>query len=380
MNTSDWLIGFAQKKPTEEEKLASKVEQLNSMELTALINDLDPSTIPSQMDEMSEKIASAERMGRELARERGDELEKTALLPLLEALPALASAAGKSLVSGAAKGVVSSGMNAAKSSLGTSGSAGGFKYAGVMDSATKALGGAFKPGGFGHKATSFLAAHPGAGLTLAGAGVGAMMAPRDPETGQKQYLRGALTGGGLAAGANALTQGRLADKALGAVTRSENPLLGKRVAEHMRGVSSGGTPAFAHAASPTAAAGATPHSMPAAERSSVHVDPSLMREADRMDQRHNAILNQGAGGGGSVTSPGTFGSKTHDIPSGGAVSGEIGTAPHIQQPVGPSLGERAGNFLNSGYSNAKRWLGRLGGSPGEVGGAAASGISSAGGE
>ena len=58
------------------------------------------------------------------------------------------------------------------------------------------------------------------------------MAPRDPQTGKKQYLRGAVMGGGAVAGVNALSNGAVANKLRSSVMNRSSPLLGNRVRQY----------------------------------------------------------------------------------------------------------------------------------------------------
>jgi hypothetical protein len=341
---NDWLVQFAEKRASSEEKLEEAIGSLPRPELLKMGYDARSIHRPTRMEALLTKMAHADRQGRELARERGNELEKIAILPLLaEALPALAAAGSrmmagqaakgigtqvaKSVASGAAKGVVSSGVNAAKQNLAPA-AEGGFKYA----NAGGALAKAFAPGGMGHKAMGFMAKNPGAAVTLAGAGAGAMMAPRDPYTGQKQYMRGALMGGGLAAGANALSQGAIADKAMGAVTRADKPILGNKARDYMS--------QFGHVAPAASAASAAPSALPVAKAlpagpsSSVQVDPRINRDAQKLQVSHAAARNQGTGGGGSLVAPGFFGGRsTTTVAPGASIAGEMSTKFANQQSL-----------------------------------------------
>lgn len=225
----NWLAKFAEQQKSEAEVLQDTFETLPKSMLEEYQNSFDPESRPTEMDAMVDKIADAERMGRELATDKA--LEKTALLGALmgaakgfatggiggAALGAAKAGVQDAVVGGASK-AVSGALKASSGGAGSGFSYGG-KFAGVMGNL----------GGVANKAVGFLHQNPGAAVTLAGAAGGAMLAPRDQQTGQKQYLRGALMGGGLAAGANALSQGRIADKAKSMVTRQNNPVLGQGV-------------------------------------------------------------------------------------------------------------------------------------------------------
>lgn len=232
---NDWLVKFAQEAKSEDQLLHEALESLPPSMLQELAAEFNPSLRPTGMEAMEVKIANAHRMGQELAYEHGDELEKQAFLPVLAAgARMLGGAAAKTGLKGLAGGVA---KNVAKD-VAINGATKAVSSA-VRPPATAATGGMTGGGfsygkvaglnmaGVGRQAAGFFHRNPGAALTLAGAAGGAIMAPRDPQTGEKQLLRGAVMGGGLAAGANALSQGRLADKAKHMVTRQNNPIFGQ---------------------------------------------------------------------------------------------------------------------------------------------------------
>jgi hypothetical protein len=243
---NNWLIGLSEPKKTDEDLLQESIERYTIPELNELMWDMDPSTRPTQIEDMQEKIASAVRHGRELAHENGD-LTKIAFIPALVAGAArLAPMAGRALAGGGAKklvggvakdmavnavgnGVMGALKPQAPAAAAAGQVAGGFKYAfvsGLMSSAGKAMGSATGKGGLLQRAAGYAVRNPGTALTAAGAVGGAAMAPRD-EQGNKQYLRGAMMGGGIAAGANALSGGSIANKMRAGVMNPKSPALGQ---------------------------------------------------------------------------------------------------------------------------------------------------------
>lgn len=229
-----WLVQLSESGKTDEQILAEVVDTLPRSELSKLAFDLGMESRPTQVEEMKTKVAAAHRMGVELAYERADvELEKDAWAPLLAAgarmlggqgLKGLAGNAVKSMGKDMAVNAATNKLTGALKPQGQMAAGpmqgGGFKYAGVMANLGR------QAAGFAHK-------NPGAALTLGGAAVGAMTAPRDPQTGEKQYMRGALMGGGIAAGANALSKGQIADKGLKMVTRQKDPIFGQGARRYM---------------------------------------------------------------------------------------------------------------------------------------------------
>lgn len=224
-----WLTKMAEEAKSDDELLRDTLENLPPSMLQELAMEFDPSLRPTEMEAMEVKIAKANRMGQELAYEHGDKLEKQAFIgPMIAGAARLAAGAGAKRAIGTAVGtaakdaVLGGATKAITNGIRSTGSSamagGGFNYGKVAG---------LNLAGMGRQAAGFLHQHPGAAVTLAGAGAGALMAPRDPQTGQKQYLRGAVMGGGLAAGANALSQGRIADKAKHMVTRQNNPIFGQ---------------------------------------------------------------------------------------------------------------------------------------------------------
>ncbi len=244
---SNWLIELSERPRTEEELLQESIDRFSVSDLKKLAFDLDPLSLPTGIDDMKIKIGHAIQQGQELAREQ-PELEKIAFLPALAAGAArLAPLAGRVLGGGGAKAIsggiakdmaISAAGNkimgalkpAAPAAAAAGQVAGGFKYATISSMLSSAAG---KSGGILQRAAGYVAKNPGTALTAAGAVGGAVMAPRDPETGQKQYLKGALVGGGLAAGANAISNGRLANRFRSSVMNRESPLMGQGVRNYM---------------------------------------------------------------------------------------------------------------------------------------------------
>lgn len=204
----NWLAKLAEADKTDEQLLAEAVDSLSPSQLSTLAVDLGLEDRPTQVEDMQQKIAAAHKMGIELAHEQTKEAM----------LPALASGIARMAVGGAAKAGLGSAakgaLNATAGSPTVTGTGGGFKYAGVM-------------GQMAQKATGFLVRNPGAALTAGGAAAGALLAPRDPYTGEKQFMRGALMGGGIAAGANALSKGQIANKMRAGVMNPKSPALGQ---------------------------------------------------------------------------------------------------------------------------------------------------------
>lgn len=230
----NWLAQLSDApEKTAEQVLAEAIDTFSASELHSLLTDLEPSWRPSQVGELQTKVAHHEQLGRDLAREQ---MSKEALLgaaltagrALLGGggLGAAAKSVGKDMAMGAIGNKITgalkpAGQPAASAAMGGSSmGGGGFKYAGLL-------------AGAGRQVAGFMHRNPGAAMTLGGAAVGAVTAPRDPQTGEKQMLRGALMGGGLAAGANAVSKGQLADKMKTMVTRQNNPILGQGARRYM---------------------------------------------------------------------------------------------------------------------------------------------------
>jgi hypothetical protein len=228
---NDWLVGFSSHPPTNEELLRDSVDALRGSALGWEVEcALDPSLRTTHVEKMAAKIETAARQGRELAHENA-ELDKIAFIPALlagagRAVGALGGAKG--IIGGVAKDMAISGaankvmgaLKPAAPAAATAGEiAGGFKYAFA--------------GGLLQRAAGYTVRHPGTALTAAGAIGGAMMAPRDPQTGQKQYLRGAVVGGMGAAGVNALSNGAIANKLRSSVMSRESPLLGQGTRKYL---------------------------------------------------------------------------------------------------------------------------------------------------
>lgn len=315
--------------------------------------------VPSLIEEMQVKIAQAYNAGIKLAREHGaapldNALEKTALLPLLTAGLGMAgrAVAGqaakggvKSMIGGAAKNmakdtVINGGMNAvsgAARSLNQRPAGGGFKYAGVGDvlgrlggqarNLASSLGGK-GPGTLGQKIVGGMVRNPGAALVGAGAIGGAIMAPRDPVTGERQMLRGAATGAALGGGAYALGGG---NKLRHAIVSPKGPqIFGSGAGGYTRAATKAtGPSALRSSAAATASSIPSPAAAPqglfphdpmwsgldstikprheplGGGASGVHVDPALLQEAAAHNARMNVIGRSAesqtrAGGGGMV--------------------------------------------------------------------------------
>lgn len=226
--THNWLTLLSTTEKTEEEDLIDSLITLPLDEMQKLAWEENPSSRPIRMNILQEKLATAEKQGRELAHEN-NQLQKIAFVP------ALLSTAGKSLAGGGAKNLLggvakdmaigavgNKVMGALKPAASAGGEmAGGFKYASMPTP------------GIGQQVAGFLHRNPGAGMAAGGAILGAAMAPRDAQTGQKQYMRGAVMGGVGAAGANAISGGRMADRMKQMVTRQNNPLLGQNARRFM---------------------------------------------------------------------------------------------------------------------------------------------------
>jgi hypothetical protein len=230
MNEKLMLVGLSNNR-TGDDIIKEAISRFSVSELQDLAFDIDPLSRPSRVDELKEKIAVAATQGRELAHENSS-LDKIAFLP------ALASGAGKVMGAlGGAKGL----LGGIAKDIAIGGAAnkviGALKPAAPAASAAGEVAGGFKyasfPTGALQRAAGYVVRNPGTALTAAGALGGAMMAPRDPQTGQKQYLRGALTGGVGAAGINALSNGAVANKMRSAVMNRNNPILGQKTRQYM---------------------------------------------------------------------------------------------------------------------------------------------------
>lgn len=222
---TNWLADLSKNKPTAEELLRDSVDELRGTELGwDLECSLDPSLRTTNIEKMAAKLGTAIRHGRELAHENSD-LEKIAFIP------ALAAGAGRAIGAlGGAKGLL--GGVAKDMAIGSvaNKAIGALKPAAPAASAAGEVAGGFKyafANGLLQSAAGYVTKHPGTALTAAGALGGAMMAPRDQQTGQKQYLRGAVMGGVGIAGVNAVSNGALANKMRASVMNRNSPLLGQ---------------------------------------------------------------------------------------------------------------------------------------------------------
>ncbi len=224
--TDNWLTKLAEEPKSDEQSLYESIGQYNVPDLIELAWEFNPSLRPTYIDNMQTKIAAYENMGREVAKER---FEKIAIIgPLLAGAARLAGGqalkgaavgvakdmAGSAVLGGATKAI----SNAAKS---PSMAGAGFNYGKVA--------GVMPPAGLLQRATGYMVRNPGTAITAAGAIGGAALAPTDPQTGQKHYVQGALMGGGLAAGANALSGDAMGNKLRHAVLNKQSPILGQKV-------------------------------------------------------------------------------------------------------------------------------------------------------
>lgn len=214
----DWLSQLSAKPESDEQKLEEAISQLPAEELYKLAADVGVETPTPSIDTMAEKIASADELGRALAHEHGDALEKQALLELL---PEIGEGLVKSLphmgMSMAANKGVHGLVNAGKRVLAPSMP----KLAFLSPSAIKSIGGLAEGKGFGflRGAARVMKTHPVKALGLGGAAIGgaygALHDPGiDPETGQRRSrlmaaAKGALVGGGIGAGLGGV--GRIAN-------------------------------------------------------------------------------------------------------------------------------------------------------------------------
>lgn len=286
--------------------------QLSDEEIFEHIEEsLEQETPPSLIEEMGHKLATAYASGVALAKEHGakafdvimekekvafvsgatpvelkthaatlrtlaEETEKTAMLPLLGGMAArmvggqAAKQGIKSIAGDVAKNmVVDKATNALSRPRPTAPaqSPGGFKYASFVSSIgnqaknfASGLGGK-APGTLGQKLVGGMVRNPGAALMGAGMIGGAVTAPRDPVTGEKQYIRGAITGGALGGGAYALGAG---NKLRHAVVSPKGPqVFGERAGAYAREATKATGPTAARVAAkpvtpPTSAPPTTP--------------------------------------------------------------------------------------------------------------------------
>lgn len=352
----NWLDDFAHSDDGNyESELERAINELSEDDLREMSIEFMVDGFPTEMDEMSEKMAEAHLAGAELARVHGDELQKAAMLPLIGTIASgLAAGAVKGAVTGGAKTMTNAAhgvsgafkyagastmLSVAKHGLKRYGQlmaggmkpgvyskstiwnkrpgnhpfkaakdvdwrqryvfdmedatrdfkphgidhsdvigsyrdlndAHGYRHEGMKSNLTRALTGAGIAGGtlvahkakekkanigatLGQKVVGGLVRHPGIAMPLAGAVGGAMMAGRDPQTGQKNYLRGALTGAALGVGANV---SGATNYMRHAVLNPKNPILGQGVANYARQATKATGPAAMRAASQVAPAAAT---------------------------------------------------------------------------------------------------------------------------
>ena len=205
----NWLTEFSRdtNEVSEEQMLRDAIDSLSPDQQVTLGYEMGILDRPSHIEEMNVKVASAVQKGIELAREHGEELEKQALLAALGL--GIAKDLAVKGITGAAKAGYNSVNNLASS---------GFKYAFAIPPSVGALG---------RKAVGLIGHNPGIAVGAAGALAGAAMAPRDQQTGKKQYLKGALVGGGVGLGANALSGGAIGNSLEKAVT-GDRAILGQK--------------------------------------------------------------------------------------------------------------------------------------------------------
>lgn len=149
---NDWLVKFANQQTSDEDQLMDALGDLSIEELQEIASYDEPSA--ENLETFEEKVAQADRMGRELAHLHGDQFEKDAFLPLIgAALGAGARMLGGKLLSKGVQAVGGALADKATSALkpaapAAPAMAGGFKYAsqkeaGLMGSA---MGMLKKPG------------------------------------------------------------------------------------------------------------------------------------------------------------------------------------------------------------------------------------------
>lgn len=273
--------------------------QLSDEEIFEHIEEsLERETPPSLIEDMGHKLATAYASGIALAKEHGtrafdvvvgkektafpirgatsaelkthaaklrtlaEETEKTAMLPLLGGMAArmvggqVAKQGIKSIAGDVAKNMVvdkaTSALSRPRPIASAQAPAGGFKYAFLLSSIgnqaknfASGLGGK-APGTLGQKLVGGMVRNPGAALVGAGMIGGAVTAPRDPVTGEKQYIRGAITGGALGGGAYALGAG---NKLRHAVVSPKGPqIFGERAGTYAREATKATGPTAARAA------------------------------------------------------------------------------------------------------------------------------------
>jgi len=201
----NWLVKMADAQPLQEQAFRSALGSLPPEELVEFSRESGLMSQTPRLDRLQGSIAAADTMGRELAQTQAAEIEKQA--NILGALGGLAAKAAPMMAKAA-------------------------------PAATKAL--------------NFAAKRPQVAAGLVGAGLGATVgAPRDPVTGQKQRLKGALYGGAIGAAAGHLGRNQISGLATKGVNKLDPNSLGNLAKSH-------GAPAAA-----TGAAGmvpAQPHS------------------------------------------------------------------------------------------------------------------------
>ena len=317
--------------------------------LEQLESDLEARQEPSALDEMVFKIAQAHQAGISLAQEHGQKALEAVIEKDAFVMPLLGMAAKQGL-GAAAKGAI----NQIKPV-----GAGGFNFgkaAGVMTSLSgtatslankaKAFGG--RGGTFGQKLVGGMMRNPNAPLYAAGLVGGAMFAPRDPQTGQKQYGKGMLMGAGLAGGAHALGAG---EALRSAVISNKGPKIlgegGRRYALESYNATRQSAPMKAQwetgklapkpgvATAPAQAAPAAASHVPPAPvqaASSVQVDPKIYEEhaqlqaqqAEAMNNQRNLRQAMTSGNRGMVAQ-GPANRGVTPVVSGGVASGEFRT-------------------------------------------------------
>lgn len=213
----NWLAKLATQEPSGEERLHQAMSDLPQEDLRELAIDAGATSPAENLDHFNAEVALADRMGQELAHAHGDELEKQALWggALAKGLGAVKSMFGgggglKSLVGGIAKNTIvdratSAVRNAIKPAQPAVQQAGQqiSKFAAQLEQIRDQTDALFsKQANLGSSLAGWALKNPRTAMTAAGAVGGALTARRDPMTGQKDYLGGAVRGGavGLAAG------------------------------------------------------------------------------------------------------------------------------------------------------------------------------------
>jgi hypothetical protein len=235
---TDWLTQLSEREPTAEDALESSVSSLSKNDLKELSYSTGVAERPTLASDMSNKIARAEKLGKELAREQyiDEEIDKFANL-----LGMAGKALGPVTTAMGAAGNTSSNMAKINTPLP---GAGGVKQANLASSAAKAI----KPS-IGQHIAGFAVRNPAAASTAIGAGAGYALAPTDSQTGQKHHLTGMAAGGALG-----LMGGLAGGNTLRRAVVGKKEILGKGVAQYARDATNATKGTWPHAASASAQA------------------------------------------------------------------------------------------------------------------------------